>query len=86
MSTAAAPHGGRVFAYYESVAGGMAVKKSTASSEWLEPGYTTLTCTKCGVGSAARRQRWTCPVQHPRPEHARATATVLRAVLQRWGR
>ncbi len=37
MSTEPSPAGGRVFAYFEPTADGMAVKKSTAPVDWLEP-------------------------------------------------
>ncbi|MGY4101993.1 hypothetical protein ACW2Q0_20955 [Nocardia sp. R16R-3T] len=65
MSTAPSPGGGRVFAYFEPVAGGMAVKKFTAPPDWLEPGRTTLTCAECGwdlrPGANGDRARFNIP-------------------------
>ncbi|MBC7299474.1 hypothetical protein [Nocardia salmonicida] len=65
MSTAPTPGNGQVFAYYQPVTDGMAVKKSTAPPEWLEPDNTTLACTECGwslrPGANGDRARYNIP-------------------------
>lgn len=67
MSTAPSPGNGRVFAYYEPVTNGMAVKKSIAPPEWLDPGNTTLACAECGSSSSAITTRSPEPSGRPDP-------------------